>query len=122
MSETNGPAEPERGKDLMADLAASGTEPEEGQARHRVIGTPAPAQSRTMLAGQSDEPAEVRELPADPEDLPGAKRAERAVAACFTISMLAGLGFIASYVIFKVHTVNNVLHSNLALEIGRAHV
>jgi ubiquinol-cytochrome c reductase iron-sulfur subunit len=121
MSETNGPAEPERGKDLMADLAASGSEPDEGgQARHRVIGTPAPAQARTLLADQPGAPPEVRELPADPDDLPAAKRAERAVAASFTIAMLAGLGFIASYVIFRVHTVNNVFHSNLALGLTMA--
>src|ERR1700733_1116194 len=120
MSDTNGPDEPARGDDTTAGPAASG-EPDEGQARHRVIGTPAPAQARTLLPEASaDQPAAVRELPADPEDLPGARRAERAVAASFTISMLAGLGFIACYVIFKVHTVNNVLHSNLALGLTMA--
>ena len=113
---------PSAGEDLMADLAASGGEPDEGgQARHRVIGTPAPAQARTLLPPtRPSGPAEVRELPADPEDLPGAKRAERVVAACFTIAMLAGFGFIACYVIFRVHTINNVLHSNLALGLTMA--
>lgn len=61
-------------------------------------------------------PAErERELPADPPDLASAKRAERIVAALFMLSMLAGLGFLASYFIFGVHSVRNVLHSNLAL-------
>ncbi|HEY2286226.1 MAG TPA: Rieske 2Fe-2S domain-containing protein [Streptosporangiaceae bacterium] len=121
MSETNGPAEPARGDDLMADLAASGSgESDEGQARHRVIGTPAPAQARTLLAEDPDPSAvAVRELPAD-SDMPGAGRAEKSVAALFMISMLAGLGFIACYVIFRVHTVNNVLHSNLALGLTMA--
>jgi ubiquinol-cytochrome c reductase iron-sulfur subunit len=121
MSETNGPAEPARGDDLMADLAASGSgQSDEGQARHRVIGTPAPAQARTLLAEDPDPSAvAVRELPAD-SDMPGAGRAEKSVAALFMISMLAGLGFIACYVIFRVHTVNNVLHSNLALGLTMA--
>jgi ubiquinol-cytochrome c reductase iron-sulfur subunit len=128
MSDTNGPAAhgpggPARGDDLMADLAASGQPAEPGgpQAPHRVIGTPPPAQSRTLLA---EEPAgqEVaeRELPADSDDPAGAKRAERAVAASFMIALVAGLAFIASYVIFRVHTVHNVEHSNLALGITMA--
>jgi ubiquinol-cytochrome c reductase iron-sulfur subunit len=120
MSETNGPEHPARGEDLMADLAASGGEPGEGQARHRVIGTPAPAQARTLLAeGPGDQPPAERELPAD-SDMPGADRAERAVAGLFIIAMLAGLGFIACYVIFRVHTINNVTHSNLALGLTMA--
>ena len=35
--------------------------------------------------------------------------------ACFLIAMLAGLGFIAAYLIFQVHSLTNVQHSNLAL-------
>jgi ubiquinol-cytochrome c reductase iron-sulfur subunit len=121
MSETHGPGEqPARGEDLMADLAASG-EPESSQAPHRVIGTPAPAQSRTLLAEEPGDQAAVdRELPADSDDPVSARRAERTVAALFIIAMLAGFGVIASYVIFKVHTVNNVEHSNLALGLTTA--
>ncbi len=87
----------------------------------RVIGTPSPAESRMLLAetaagSTAGLPVQKpRDLPADPQDLDDAKRAEKIVAACFIIAMFAGLGFIASYVIFQVHSVVNVLHSNLAL-------
>jgi ubiquinol-cytochrome c reductase iron-sulfur subunit len=127
------PGEPVQGDDLMADLAAAGGpvpdepvpvpdenvaegRPEASRRPHRVIGTPSPAESRTPLAEdqqQADVP--VRELPADPENPDRAKRAERLVAACFIIAMLAGFGFIAAYVIFGVHSVDRVWHSNLAL-------
>jgi ubiquinol-cytochrome c reductase iron-sulfur subunit len=115
------PGESEPGDDLMADLAAAGGsghgEGADGpQAPRRVIGTPSPAQSRSLLADEPEEQqAPVRELPADPENLDSAKRAERVVAACFVVAMLGGLGFIAAYVIFQVHSVNAVLHSNIAL-------
>src|SRR5690348_7628717 len=119
----HGPGEHEPGENLMADLAAEGGEPlaAEGTARRRVIGTPSPTQSRMLLAetaaGSTAGLPEVREpeLPADPQDMDEAKRAERAVAACFILAMLAGFGFIAAYVIFGVHTVDKTWHSNLAL-------
>jgi ubiquinol-cytochrome c reductase iron-sulfur subunit len=100
------------------EATASQEEPESGP--RRVIGTPPPAESRSLLGGPADpyasEPAvRERELPSDPEDLPAAKRAERVVVACFLIAMLAGLGFIAAYLIFGVHSVIKVAHSNLAL-------
>jgi len=108
--------------DLFADLEAgtpAGDAP--AQSRHRVIGTPAPAEARSMLgtpapgsAGGPPLPRQ-RELPADPADMPAAKRAERVVVACFLIATLAGLGFIAAYLIFPVHSVTRVLYSNLAL-------
>jgi ubiquinol-cytochrome c reductase iron-sulfur subunit len=121
MSDTSAhgqPGESARGDDLMADLAAGEHEtgqPAGPQVRHRVIGTPPPAESRTMLADEADDRPAPRELPADPDDPVAARRAERVVAACFTLAMLAGLGFIAAYVIFQVHTVENTFHSNLAL-------
>jgi ubiquinol-cytochrome c reductase iron-sulfur subunit len=122
MSDTSAhgqPGESARGDDLMADLAAAG-EHETGQSaapqtRHRVVGTPPPAESRTMLADKADDRPAPRELPADPDDPVAAKRAERVVAACFILAMLAGLGFIAAYVIFQVHTVEKTFYSNLAL-------
>ncbi|MGO9077823.1 MAG: Rieske 2Fe-2S domain-containing protein [Streptosporangiaceae bacterium] len=89
---------------------------DEARGPHRVIGTPPPAQARTMLAPDSDESEQApRELPAEPDDPRRAKKAERIVAACFLIAMLAGLGFLVSYAVFQVHTVIGVLHSNLAL-------
>jgi ubiquinol-cytochrome c reductase iron-sulfur subunit len=108
-------AEPGSGDNQTAGLAAAG-EAERPEGPRRVIGTPSPVVSRTLLPGEGPrEPAPVRELPADPEDPVAAKRAEKAVAAFFIIAMLAGLGFIASYVIFQVHSVNRTAHSNLAL-------
>jgi len=88
-------------------------------APHRVIGTPPPAQTRLLLgtdvqAGDGAA-APSRELPADPPDLPSAKRAERVVAVCFIVAMLAGFGFIAAYLIFQVGSVTKTEHSNLAL-------
>ena len=92
-------------------------EAESSRAPHRVIGTPPPAEERTLLGTvQADTPpAPVRELPADPDDLAGAKRAERIVAALFILGMLAGIGFIAAYIGLPVGAVDAVLRSNLAL-------
>jgi ubiquinol-cytochrome c reductase iron-sulfur subunit len=114
------PGEPGRrvqGEDLMADLAVGGTAASGAAPRpRRVIGTPPPAEARTLLpAEQEEQPPPARELPADPGDLKHAKGAEKLVAACFIIATLAGLGFIAAYVIFQVHSVTKVLHSNIAL-------
>jgi len=102
----------------------AGSEPGETgptELRKRVIGTPPPAEARSMLgtpepgtAGAPPVPR-PRELPADPQNLSGAKRAERIVAACFMIATLAGLGFIAAYVIFPVHSILRAQHSNWAL-------
>src|SRR5215467_5078161 len=98
-----------------------GLAPEEdgGQSRvpHRVIGTPPPAQARTLLgeAPGSAAPEEPRELPAGPENPAKAKAAERIAAACFLLSMVASIGFIAAYVGLEVHSVDATLRSNLAL-------
>src|SRR5215470_5015154 len=98
-----------------------GLAPEEdgGQSRapHRVIGTPPPAQARTLLgeAPGSAEPEAPRELPAGPENPAKAKTAERIAAAFFILSMLASIGFIAAYVGLEVHSVDATLRSNLAL-------
>jgi ubiquinol-cytochrome c reductase iron-sulfur subunit len=81
-----------------------------------VIGTPSPAQARTVLAGRpEDEQPPARELPAEPEDKVRASKAEKIVAACFVLALLAGLAFIAAYVIFHVGSVVGVQHSNWAL-------
>jgi quinol---cytochrome c reductase iron-sulfur subunit len=89
----------------------------QSRAPHRVIGTPPPAQARTLLgeAPGSTGPEPARELPAGPDNPVRAKRAERVVAACFMVSMLASIGFIAAYVGLEVHSVDATLRSNLAL-------
>jgi ubiquinol-cytochrome c reductase iron-sulfur subunit len=89
---------------------------------HRVIGTPPPAESRTMLgelagdgaAGDGPLPAQ-RELPAEPANPLRARKAERLVAALFILSLLASIGFIAAYVGLEVNSVDATLRSNLAL-------
>src|SRR6266566_96256 len=98
-----------------------GLPPEEdgGQPRapHRVIGTPPPAQARTLLgeAPGSAAPEAPRELPAGPDNPAKARTAERIIAAFFILSMLASIGFIAAYVGLEVHSVDATLRSNLAL-------
>src|SRR6266851_5459610 len=85
---------------------------EEGRP-HRVIGTPPPALSRTLLG-----PGAARGAPRaaiEPADPAKARRAERTVAGLFLLSMVAGIGFIAAYIGLPVHSLTKVLNSNLAL-------
>jgi ubiquinol-cytochrome c reductase iron-sulfur subunit len=106
-------------EDNSAELPGHGEQAEPSRAPHRVIGTPAPAEQRTLLgtAAQDSPPPAPRELPADPPDPVRAKRAERIVAALFILSMLAGIGFIAAYIGLEVNSggLDAVLRSNLAL-------
>jgi ubiquinol-cytochrome c reductase iron-sulfur subunit len=91
--------------------------PEAHARPRRVIGTPSPAEARTMLPdvdGRKARP-ERRWLPAEPPDPRRAKKAERVVAALFILSTLAGIGFIAAYVGLEVGSVDAVFRSNLAL-------
>jgi ubiquinol-cytochrome c reductase iron-sulfur subunit len=81
----------------------------------RVIGTPPPAEARTLLGSETHAEVAPRELPSDPPDLRKAKMAERVVAGLFILAMLAGIGFIAAYIGLEVHSVDAVLRSNLAL-------
>ena len=89
----------------------------ESRAPHRVIGTPPPAQARTLLgeARGSAAPESPPELPPGPDNPVKAKTAERIAAACFILSALASIGFIAAYVGLEVHSVDATLRSNLAL-------
>src|SRR5262249_40215078 len=89
----------------------------QSRAPHRVIGTPAPAQPRTVLPDHppSTVPETPRGLPASRANPAKAKPAERIVAALFILSMLASIGFIAAYVGLEVHSVDATLRSNLAL-------
>ena len=102
MSETNG-------HDELPGDAPEGTGP------RRVIGTPPPAEARTLLGSETHAEVAPRELPSDPPDLRKAKLAERVVASLFILAMLAGIGFIAAYIGLEVHSVDAVLRSNLAL-------
>lgn len=89
---------------------------EEQPRPHRVIGTPPPAQQHSMLGQREDGGGRDLEHPGPPPvDEATAKRAERAVAFFFVLSMLASIGFIAAYIGLRVGTINLVLHSNVAL-------
>src|SRR5215471_7365732 len=105
----------------MSETQPSQDLPEEdghqSRAPHRVIGTPPPAEARTLLgeAPVRTVPESPRELPAGPDNPARAKTAEKVVATCFILSMLASIGFIAAYVGLEVHSVDATLRSNLAL-------
>jgi ubiquinol-cytochrome c reductase iron-sulfur subunit len=128
MSDTNSPGMPGAGDpgepswpEYLTTGEAHGAtpadpEPEGRRAPHRVIGTPPPAASRTLLADEAAgrRPA-PRELPAEPEDPASAKRAERVVAACFLLAMVAGFGFLVAYAIIGVGSLDGAWHSNLVL-------
>jgi ubiquinol-cytochrome c reductase iron-sulfur subunit len=105
------------------------TEGTEGPvAPHRVIGTPPPSPrllgsaavpQEHAVALVSDEEEFEEHLeglpPDDPRVMVRGRRAERVVAACFTLTFIAGCGFVAAYVGLGVHTVDKTLRSNLAL-------
>ncbi|HEY7144682.1 MAG TPA: Rieske 2Fe-2S domain-containing protein [Streptosporangiaceae bacterium] len=127
MSDTNVPGDhPQRrgypaGQGEPEDGRLAG-EAEPGQAEpggpHRVIGTPPPARARTLLGSAEPEPGSQRpppELPPGPDNPRRAKNAERLVATLFVLSMLASIAFLAFYVGLRVHSVDAVLRSNLAL-------
>jgi len=78
----------------------------------RVIGTPTVPSSPLP-----EEPP--KEPPGDPgvklPDESTARRAEKIVALLFTLTFLAGIAFIVSYVVFQVGDINKTATSNLAL-------
>ena len=117
----------------MSDMEhTEGAEGSEAPApRRRVIGTP--PSSPPLLgrgdgpgpggAGKASDTAHAGEhfegkMPAEPENPEHAKRAEKVVAASFTLAFLAGCGFIAAYVGLGVHTVDKTLRSNLGLGVS----
>jgi len=110
-------SEIEPGRPLSPGETGETQEQEQTRVPRRVIGTPPPAQARTLLADPEAhaEPSAPRELPAGPDDPAKAKTAERIVATCFILSALASIGFIAAYVGLEVHSVDATLRSNLAL-------
>ncbi|GII90195.1 cytochrome bc1 complex Rieske iron-sulfur subunit [Sinosporangium siamense] len=83
----------------------------------RVIGTPPPAESTSLLGAAEERTAQ------GPGPMPGvkfqdektAKKGERIAALCFVITFLSAIGFIASYVIFQVGDLDKAGASNLAL-------
>jgi quinol---cytochrome c reductase iron-sulfur subunit len=104
--------------DYPSDLPGQGEQAEPSRTPHRVIGTPPPAEQRTLLgAAEAAHTDEDRELPAEPADERAAKRNTRLVSALFLLSMLAGIGFIAAYIGLEVNNggLDAVLRSNLAL-------
>jgi ubiquinol-cytochrome c reductase iron-sulfur subunit len=99
---------------------------------HRVIGTPPPSprllgstavaehREPATAAGEDEEevvgvPHNVGLPPDDPKMVLHGKRAERVVAACFTLAFFTGCAFIAAYVGIGVGTVDKTLRSNLGL-------
>ncbi|HEV2535989.1 MAG TPA: hypothetical protein VGU21_00595, partial [Streptosporangiaceae bacterium] len=115
----------------MSDMEE--TEGTEGPvAPHRVIGTPPPsprllgsttvAEHRepagSAMAADEEivgEPHYVGLPQDDPKVIVHGQRAERVVAACFTLAFFTGCGFVAAYVGISVHSVDKTLRSNLAL-------
>jgi ubiquinol-cytochrome c reductase iron-sulfur subunit len=82
--------------------------------RKRVVGTPSPATSTSLLG--RDEAVPDTPIPGViPQDPETARKAERIVAFCFTITFIAGLAFIVSYVAFQVGDIDSTQVSNLAL-------
>ncbi|GAA3445616.1 ubiquinol-cytochrome c reductase iron-sulfur subunit [Planomonospora venezuelensis] len=80
----------------------------------RVVGTPSPAASTTLLGAK--ETARTAEAPGvNLQDEKTAKKGEKIAALCFTITLLSGIAFIASYVAFQVGDVESTEISNLAL-------
>ena len=86
---------------------------------NRVIGTPRPGPAAMDKGGPSSAGGGF-----DPPDPLHAKRAERLAALMFVIAFLAGCGFIAAYVMFKVgiynlphgaNAIDAAMRSNLAL-------
>ncbi len=97
-------------------------------APHRVIGTPPPSprllgpaavaeqHKGAVISSEEGFEEHIAGLPPDdPRVVVHGQRAEKVVAACFTLAFIAGCGFIAAYVGLGVHTVDKTLRSNLAL-------
>ncbi|GIH96458.1 Rieske 2Fe-2S domain-containing protein [Planobispora siamensis] len=97
----------------MTDNKHDIEQPEERVPR-RVIGTPAPAAS-TSLLGPDERPGEFSVAGVDLQDEKTAKKGEKIAALCFTITFLAGIAFVVSYVAFQVGTLETTQTSNLAL-------
>lgn len=101
-----------------AEAGAGSGQPEHAGPPRRVIGTPSPAASRTLLAqpdGGDGEALKEPFTPPEPQDPARAAKAERIVVACFVLAMLAGFGFLVAYALVGVGSLSGALHSNLWL-------
>ncbi|WP_084965603.1 ubiquinol-cytochrome c reductase iron-sulfur subunit [Thermoactinospora rubra] len=78
----------------------------------RVIGTPAPG---TSLLGTAEREVEPDTPGVTLQDEGTARKGERIAALCFTITFLAAIGFLVSYVVFQVGDLDSTGVSNLAL-------
>ncbi|OUC97276.1 ubiquinol-cytochrome c reductase iron-sulfur subunit [Streptosporangium minutum] len=87
----------------------------DGRVPKRVIGTPSPA-ADTALLGTGEQHAGDLDVPGvTPQNEATAKKGEKFAALCFTIALIAGIGFIVSYVAFQVGDIEKTKVSNLAL-------
>lgn len=90
-------------------------QPEERVPR-RVIGTPSPATGTSLLGTEEHDTAGVPAVPGViPQDERIAKKGERFAALCFVVTLLAGIAFIVSYVVFQVGDIETTKVSTLAL-------
>lgn len=85
----------------------------ESRVPRRVIGTPAPGGSMLGAEPPRERNADVPGVILPDESKAG--RAEKIVALCFTITFLAAVGFLISYVAFQVGDIEKTGLSNLAL-------
>ncbi|MER5628685.1 Rieske 2Fe-2S domain-containing protein [Streptosporangium sp. NPDC002544] len=93
-----------------------GIEQPEERVPRRVIGTPPPAASTSLLGTEERPSTEVVQVPGvTPQDEATAKKGEKYAALCFLVAFLAGIGFVVSYVVFQVGDIEKTQVSNLAL-------
>ncbi|HEY7485954.1 MAG TPA: Rieske 2Fe-2S domain-containing protein [Streptosporangiaceae bacterium] len=96
-----------------------GSAEEESRTPKRVIGTPPPAESRRLLATRDSGNGSTGPVPGEELDEAAARRAERVVALLFIITFLAGIGFIAAYVLAGrnggMHGVRRTMWANYGL-------
>ncbi|MBB2911895.1 ubiquinol-cytochrome c reductase iron-sulfur subunit [Streptosporangium becharense] len=99
----------------MTDIKHGIEQPEERSPK-RVIGTPSPAASTSLLGTEAPAGGGTRQVPGViPQDEKTAKKGERITALCFIVAFLAGIAFVVSYVVFQVGDINSTATSNFAL-------
>jgi ubiquinol-cytochrome c reductase iron-sulfur subunit len=84
-------------EDRMTETSSGSEEPQ--NAPKRVIGTPPPAETHTLLSAQDRAPAQAGDDGGPDElDEKSARKAERVVATFFLLTFVASIAFIAAYV------------------------